>query len=226
MENGQKKMCHGGFGYIKNRKRKYINKTLLFIGLGIFIFLIGYFLNEQSNRNVFTILAILMVLPGAKALVGYIVFHPFKSVSKERYQSVYEMVKANLPESKAIEETMIDTIMKEDVMNLYTDVVFTSPEKVMNLDFLVVSNSRMIGLVGSKKQKIEVLQDYMQKCMTGRKLPFGVKLYEDEKNFLSAVKSFGKGISDSSESLTKEEESKRKKNREEVIELLNCLIVD
>ena len=66
-------------GYIEAKKKRSILLTLLMALLGIVVFLVGFFLNEMSNRNIFTVAAILFVLPGAKFLVGFIVVFPYRS---------------------------------------------------------------------------------------------------------------------------------------------------
>ena len=70
------KVQRGDFGYIKAKKKKSLTGTLCMAAIGVAIFLTGLFLNKMSNRNIFTVIAILFVLPGAKFLVAYIVtFH-------------------------------------------------------------------------------------------------------------------------------------------------------
>ena len=46
----------------------------------------------MSNRNLFTIIAVLAVLPAAKQLVAFIVLFPFKTTQKERYQKAKDMI--------------------------------------------------------------------------------------------------------------------------------------
>lgn len=126
------KIERGDFGYIQARKRKALLGTILMAVIGVAIFVTGLLLNKMSNRNVFTIIAVLFVLPGAKFLVAYIVTFPYQSVSRERY----DKVKSALTEN----------------MTLYTDLVITSSEKVMHLDFIAVGNGQVIGLVGPKSR--------------------------------------------------------------------------
>ena len=46
-------------------------------------------------------------------------------------------------------------------MKLYTDLVITSPEKVMNLDFAVVGAGHVIALVGKSGQDVEYIRNYL-----------------------------------------------------------------
>ncbi len=207
----------GSYQYITRKKKAYILKTLMYIGIGIAIYVLGLCLNKFQSNNVFTILAILMVLPGAKALVAVVVFWPFASVTKDRVHTVYESLKTNF--SDIAEEDTVRCIPEaiDGRLNVYIDMVFTSPEKVMNLDFLVITGSRMIGLQGRKKPALSVLQTYIHDSLTKRGLSFGVKLYDNEEAFLKALKGLRP------ESL--ESENNSKKDRDEAIEFIEAIIV-
>lgn len=103
----------GSFEYINKKKKRKIIMVIAIIVIALAIFGVGLLLNKMSRANIFTVLAILCVLPWAKQLVALIVLFPYHSVSRERYEKAKECVQANgLPDVK-----------------LYTDLVITSPEK-------------------------------------------------------------------------------------------------
>ncbi len=58
--------------------------VIAIIVIALAIFGIGLLLNKMSRANIFTVLAILCVLPWAKQLVALIVLFPYHSVSRER----------------------------------------------------------------------------------------------------------------------------------------------
>lgn len=161
------KIKRGEFGYIKARKRRALLGTLLMALLGIAVFLTGLFLNKMSNQNIFTVIAVLFVLPGAKHLVAYIVTFPYHSVERERY----EKAKKALPEG----------------MQLYTDLVITSPEKVMNLDFAAVGNGHVICLLGKQKQEIAYIRKYLTEGVRNWGSGYKVRILESEKTFLGEL---------------------------------------
>ena len=135
----------GSFEYINKKKKRKIIMVIAIIVTALAIFGIGLLLNKMSRANIFTVLAILCVLPWAKQLVALIVLFPYHSVSRERYEKAKECVQANgLPDVK-----------------LYTDLVITSPEKVMNLDFAVVGAGHVIALVGKSGQDVEYIRNYL-----------------------------------------------------------------
>ena len=161
------KIKRGDFGYIKAKKKKSLTGVLCMAAIGIAIFLTGLFLNKMSNRNIFTVIAVLFALPGAKFLVAYIVTFPFQSVSSERYSRAEEA----LP----------------DKMSLYTDLVITSQEKVMNLDFVAVGNRQVLGLVNEKEKELAYIRNYLTKGVQNWGNGYKVKIMDSEKLFLNEL---------------------------------------
>lgn len=161
------KIKRGDYGYISNRKKKTFLGVVAMILIGCIVFLTGLFLNNMSNRNLFTVIAVLFVLPGAKYLVGLIVVFPYHSVTRERY----EHMKENLPEN----------------MTLYTDLVITSSEKIMHLDFVVVGNGQVIGLLGQGKQELSYVRQYLTKGVHNWGSDYKVKIVDSEKTFFGEV---------------------------------------
>lgn len=161
------KVKRGDFGYIQAKKKKSLTGVLCMLAIGIVIFLTGLFLNKMSNRNIFTVIAVLFVLPGAKFLVAYIVTFPYHSVSQERY----DRGKEALPEK----------------MVLYTDLVITSAEKVMNLDFVAVGNKQVLGLTAKKEKELAYIRNYLTKGVQNWGNGYKVKIVDNEKLFLSEL---------------------------------------
>ncbi len=207
----------GSYGYIRRKKKAYILKTLLYLCIGVAIFMVGLCLNKFQSNNIFTVLAMLMVLPGAKALVALAVFWPFTSVSYDRVHDIYESLKevyTDIAEEKTV-MSYPDAI--EGQLNIYFDMVYTSSEKVMNLDVLVIIGTRMLGLQGSKKQKLSYLETHLRDSLEKRGLTFGVKIYDKEDSFKKALKELKQENSETS--------IHNKKDRNEVIEFIETIIV-
>lgn len=158
----------GSFGYIKSKKKKNIAFALAMVFIGVIIFVIGLLLNKMSNRNIFTVIAMLFSLPLSKFLVGLIVVFPYASVEKDRYENV----KKSLP----------------DGMELLTDLVITSAEKVMNLDFIAVGNCQVVGLIGKKGQDVNYIRKYLSDGVHNWGNGYNVKILESEKLFLQELK--------------------------------------
>lgn len=158
----------GSFGYIKRKKKRQILLVFLMLFIAAAMFITGLFLHKFDKSNLCTMLAILMVLPMAKFFVIYVVMFPYKSVSRERYDSVRE---------KLVSEA-----------ELMTDMVITSPDISMNLDFIIITDNRILGLTGKKKQDIKYIEDYLKKTLESNKLEgFTVKIFDDEKQFEKCI---------------------------------------
>lgn len=155
----RKKEEKGSRGYLLKKKRQGVFYTLLCLLIGVAIYFTGYFLNKKSNANIFTILAMLMVLPGAKMLTNVIVLFPFHTVSEEREQKMRTVI----PEGS----------------RLLTGVVFTSPEKIMNLDFLWLGDGYVYGCLGREEQDMAYIQAYLSKGVHNYGEHYQIKIWKD-----------------------------------------------
>lgn len=130
------KIQKGDFGYINNRKKKALTGVILMAAAGLAVFIAGLLLNKMSNRNIFSVIAVLFVLPGAKYLVRFIITFPYHSADRETYNRIKEHT--------------------DGKMQLYADMLVTSSEKVMLLDFITVGNKYVIALASSKTRKSSI----------------------------------------------------------------------
>lgn len=156
----------GEFGYISRRKERAVLTAVIILIVAVAIFVAGLLLNKMSKANIFTIVAVLFVLPWAKQIVAVVVLFPYQSVSRERYERV--------------------AVLVEEPVKLYTDLVITSPEKVMNLDFAVVGYGQVIALVGRDGQDVAYIRKYLTEGVANWG-DYKVKILESEKIFLGEV---------------------------------------
>lgn len=156
----------GEFGYISRRKTRACLTAVIILVVAAAIFVAGLFLNKMSKANIFTVIAVLCVLPWAKQVVAVVVLFPFCSVSRERYDRVAALVK--------------------EPVKLYADLVITSPEKVMHLDFAVVGYGQVIALIGRDGQDVAYIRRYLSEGVA-KWGAYKVKILENEKTFCSEV---------------------------------------
>lgn len=150
-------------GYIDRQKVFQSVMLLVFVAAGFGLFLIGFLLTK-TRANVFTVLGILMVLPAAKRVISLVVMLPRHSVERERFDRMRE----------ALEPGAV----------LLTDYVFTSSDKIMNLDFVIIQNQRVIGIgpeqIGRSMDRWEknkqYMEDYLQKSVAGIAPDYQVEL--------------------------------------------------
>lgn len=164
-------MDKGTYGYIKYKKNKQLRNTIIIALIGIIIFVVGYLLNDNSRNNVFTIIAILLALPGAKMLVGYLIVAPYKSVDHKKYEQVCNVASPGVV--------------------ILSDLVITSPDKVMNLDLVVVDNHHVIALQGKEGQDIPYIQTYLMRTIKNQGYSSEVKVLTDFNKFLLQVQTLG-----------------------------------
>ncbi|MDO5292467.1 MAG: hypothetical protein Q4F05_06925 [bacterium] len=193
----KKSIMPGAFGYIATKKKSYLCRVGIYAAIGIAIFVFGLLVNKFDHANIFTILAILMVLPAAKAMVAVIVFARFKTVSSDRYQAVFEATTANLSDYHSLKEVMASTSVIDSKVTLLTDVVFTSVDKVMNLDFALLTEHGFYGLVGKSNQDVSYMTNYLKDTLKEHHNSCEVKLTEKEDKFLSYARAIGaNGVDD------------------------------
>lgn len=164
----KRKKEKGDRTYMSSKRRNQALYTVLFALIGIVIFVVGYYLNKKSNANVFTILAVLMVLPGAKMLTGVIVLAPFHDADEQIEKEIRELIPS-------------DSL-------LLSSVVFTSPEKVMNLDFIWIGDGYVYGCPGKEKQDLRYIQAYLSKGVHNYADQFQIKIVKDEGELKKIIK--------------------------------------
>ena len=180
----KQKLERGQYGYLKEKKQKSLVGTFLMVLIGIAIFITGLLLNKMEATNVFTVIAICMVMPAAKYFVSYVVLFPYKPTCKETKER-------------------LDSYAREGDTVLY-DVVFTSSEKVMHLDLIYVTGHQLVGYTSRAKDNVQVIQDYFKKELKLRCISYAVYIATEEKQIKDRMKLRGEE-SQAADSEAKEE---------------------
>lgn len=157
----------GTLGYIDNRK---LARTLLFlleVILVIAIFLTGY-ISTGSRENLLTVVAIVGVLPAAKALVAVVMIFPHHSQKKEAYDEVCNVA--------------------GDTCAVLTELVLTTTEKIMPIDFIVVKDSHIIGFTTNPKCDILFADKFLTDNMQLNGYKVSVKILNNKNKFLTRIK--------------------------------------
>jgi hypothetical protein len=150
------------YGYIRNQKKINMIWLFVFVLIGVAIFVCGYLLTK-TRANIFTVIAVLMVLPAAKRVVALVVMVPRKGVDRERYEKVSQAVGGGI---------------------LFTDYVFTSSEKIMHLDFLLIKNGNVLGVTASSRQDVDYMKKYLTDSVHKAASEFHTKVFDsDEEMF-------------------------------------------
>lgn len=140
------KKVKGNLGYIKYKKTKQSIIVAIFIAAGLSLFFICRTVLGTS-RNLGTVVAVLLTLPAAKAFVNLVLFVPYQSTD------------AGIAEKLSKEEKETDS--------RYYDLVFTSSQSVMHLDYLCVRGTELIAL-SENANKNDVIVKYFEESLSKR----------------------------------------------------------
>ena len=163
-------------GYLSNRKQKLFINVALNIVAAVIIFIVGLFLNTMQPRNIFSVLALLFILPVGRSLATLFILLPFKELKNDKLVKVENSIKG-----KGV---------------LLYSPVFTSPEHVMHIDLIAVFKGRMLGYkekMGTSvrneydyKKKTEAAANYIDKHLKNQGRGDKLVVYDDIEKFVKA----------------------------------------
>lgn len=158
------KIEKGQMGYLKALKKKYLLWSLGEFGIVAAVFILGY-VQTKTKQNLFTIVAVVGCLPAAKMLVEFITVSPHQGIEKEKFEEIEE--KAPL------------------IMRLY-DMLFTSAQKAMPVDALVVSGHVVCGYASNPRTDEAALSEYIKGILKDNRYDkMTVKIFHNYKMFLA-----------------------------------------
>ena len=161
-----KKQEKGNRGYIAHRKKKLGIITAVCFAVVAAIFIAGLIIFRTRN-NLFTVMAILLVLPSAKFAVGLIMFIPHKNVTDELYNA----------------------LEKADNKFLHKyECIFTSKEKVTYVPAMVITDHSICAYTPDSKADAKKFEETFAAYVKEARLSINVILLKDEKQFIKKVK--------------------------------------
>lgn len=158
------KVAKGNPGYIKNRKRKVILKTVLQFGIVVALLVLGI-METKSRLNLLTLVAVLGCLPASKSLVEVIMLFPHRSIN----QSV----------SDEIQE-------KTSELTVAYDLVFTSEKHIMPVDCVVISDNTICGYTSSEKTDTVFAAKHIKQILYANQFTnVSVKIFDNYTAFVT-----------------------------------------
>lgn len=155
------------YGHIDAEKRRLLFGAILMVVIAIAVFFLGLLLNKWEKRNIFSVFAVLFVLPWARYVSTLVVMLPFRTSPKAQYEKVSE----KLPEGAV----------------LISDYVFSSRESVMGLSYLVLTGHELIGLIAREKEKAQKIQEYLTELLKRQGFSGKVTICDNEASFLKRL---------------------------------------
>ena len=158
------KVAKGNLGYIKNRKRKVILKTVLQFGIVVALLVLGI-METKSRLNLLTLVAVLGCLPASKSLVEVIMLFPHRSIN----QSV----------SDEIQE-------KTSELTVAYDLVFTSEKHIMPVDCVVISDNTICGYTSNEKTDTVFAAKHIKQILYANQFTnVSVKIFDNYTAFVT-----------------------------------------
>lgn len=163
-----KRKLKGEFGYIEYKRNMTILKTILLYLTAVIIFYIGYH-EIGKKENLFTVVAVLDLLPASRSLVSTIMYIKVPKFSEDFYKGV---------------QSIIDQTDVKILYNLY----LTSYKNNFALESVAVRGNNVIGLAVKDKCDINLCQthiiDYAKKNNLSN---ITVKIFDDYKKYEERV---------------------------------------
>lgn len=133
----------GSYGYLQNRKRYTVLRTLIFFGISAALYGIGY-ATTGSNKNLLTIVAVLGCLPACKSLVNCILFIRAKGCSAglQSALSAYD-----------------------EKLTVFYDLYFTSYQKNFSISHMVLKGGILCGITEDAACDVQQAQKHLEKML-------------------------------------------------------------
>jgi hypothetical protein len=159
------KLTKGNYGYIKEQKKIRLIRTLLALTIVLAIY-VGGWIAFRTNATIFSVIAAVGSLPTAKLAVAYFIFARRQSPDEEKYAALSQITGER---------------------GFLSDVVLSSTEKLMGIDFIFVSDSKVYGYVSNPKTDLKMAEKYLSQYIKREYKINALKLYTDFGTFHTMV---------------------------------------
>ena len=158
------KVQKGEAGYLQARKNKLLIIVLIYVVVIVGTLIFGY-IQTKTRLNFFTMGAILVCLPGCRALVNLIMVLPNKSIKPE----IKEEIDA-----------------KTEYLDVIYDLVVTSEKSAMPIQAIVISENTVCGYTSSFKVSKSYAGEHIKSILEQNGIEkVTVKVFRDYVSFLS-----------------------------------------
>lgn len=148
----------GKIGYLKKQPVKVGLVTLLMLAFCCAVFMFGY-LTADSTKNIFTIIAVLGLLPVAKLIVSFIMY-----LKAEKY---------SCPEEKVTK--IYDAVGDSDIIYGF-DFYLTSEKKFFPVQVCVIADSSVLCFLAESKSEPNECKEHIEKYLANNSIK-GYKAY-------------------------------------------------
>ena len=165
----------GTHGYIHTQTIFVIIRTVIYFTLAFGIYALGYY-HMHTNKSLWTVIAVLSMLPASKSAVNMIMFLRFRSLKDEEFKK-YKAEAGNLP--------------------ILYETVLTTAEKVYFLPAVVCFDNTICGFCKKDQKDLKKLEDYICETLAKDGIKNStVKIFEEEKQFLERLNTMNKNFAE------------------------------
>lgn len=135
-----KKAVKGTFGYLTQKKKYVLLRTILYFAIALAIFVIG-FITAGTRKNLLTVVAVLGLLPASKSLVNLVMYLRSTGCSFAAKEVIEKAAK--------------------NLVGMY-DMYFTSYQKNFAVSHMVVEGKNICGYTESTSCDIRACEEHLQ----------------------------------------------------------------
>lgn len=168
------KYSKGEYGFLHHKKCMQILLCSVLAFLVVAIFVTGLILNKTRN-NIFTVLAILLVLPMAKILVNVIMLMRFKSTPYKTYEMLLHY---------------------EDNNNILYDMPLSTPEEIFFAPIILIKDKEVFFYVENKLKDKDKCEKYIQGFARNDGIIIKAKIINDKNQILRFMENGNKSEKD------------------------------
>lgn len=156
----------GSYGYIANHRLAAAVRTLVFFGVSIGLYIMGY-VTTGSNKNLLTIVAVLGCLPACKSLVNFIVFLRATGCSEALRDRV--------------------SVYDKELTTFY-DMYFTSYQKNFAVSHMALKGNVLCGITEIAKCDCNGAQKHLEQMISQEGIKnITVKIYSDIDKYIDRL---------------------------------------
>lgn len=159
----------GCYGYIRYQKRIRLLRTVLCFAAAFAIYLIGYLLNDGDKKNIYTIIAMLGIIPASLSCVGAIMMGLRKPMDEVLYRDVKDAAGS---------------------LNVAYELYFTTHDTNLFVDAAAVADGTVAAFTHEdvKQDVIRFMEDHIEKSLRASGHRRKVKIFQNEKQFLERLR--------------------------------------
>lgn len=163
----------GTYRYIEKQRLIEIAKTVFMYGLSLSIYFIGL-KTLGTNKSLWTIIAVLGILPASKCAVNMIMFIKNKSIKSDEFNEVENA--------------------RKDIPVLY-ELVFTTQETSFYVNAMACCNATIIAYSKENDKKIKKLNTHLLDSIGREELKgYSLKIYNNQSEFVKRLKEMNENM--------------------------------